>query len=96
MLTELYCMPSLRGVGKFNGPSLYDVISYSQPTTDKACVIFTAQDGYRSQLSLNEIKKHTLTQHDYLLAVGMKGYPLPTEHGFPLRLAVDSLPRVFQ
>ena len=87
VVTELYCIPSLTGIGKFSGPSLYEVISYSQPKDDAAKVVVIAVDGYEQELSLKEIKNH---QKDYLLAVAMNGHPLAVEHGYPARLALAS------
>ncbi|WP_455367224.1 molybdopterin-dependent oxidoreductase [[Eubacterium] cellulosolvens] len=88
-VTELYCTPSLRGIGKFSGPSLYDAISLSEPKDDATKVIIIASDGYRKELSLSEIESH---QEDYLLAVAMNGFPLAIEHGYPIRLALISQP----
>jgi DMSO/TMAO reductase YedYZ molybdopterin-dependent catalytic subunit len=91
MVTELYCMPSLTGVGKFSGPSLYDIISYANPIDDNVKVIFIAADGYEKgwskEFQLSEIKSH---KDDFLLAVAMNGHPLAIEHGYPVRLALAS------
>lgn len=46
-------------------------------------VIFHAADGYTSTLPLQD-----LLQHRALLAWEMNGVPLPTRHGFPLRVIV--------
>jgi DMSO/TMAO reductase YedYZ molybdopterin-dependent catalytic subunit len=85
IVMRLYCMPSLTGVGKFVGPSLYDVISYAKPRVNATKVIVVAGDGYESEFMVEEIREH---RGDYLLAMAMNGYPLAIEHGYPARLAL--------
>jgi hypothetical protein len=91
MITEMYCTPSLNGIGKFSGPSLYEVIQYAKPLNGNMKVVFNAADGYEKgwykEFPLNEIEAHS---EDYLIAVTMNGYPLAIEHGYPARLALDS------
>jgi hypothetical protein len=91
MITEMYCTPSLNGIGKFSGPSLYEVIQYARPLNGDMKVVFNAADGYEKgwykEFPLNEIENHS---EDYLLAVAMNGYPLAIEHGYIARLALDS------
>lgn len=91
MITEMYCTPNLNGIGKFSGPSLYEVIQYAKPLNGNMKVVFNAADGYEkgwyNEYPLDEIEAHS---EDYLLAVAMNGYPLAIEHGYPARLALDS------
>jgi hypothetical protein len=91
MITEMYCTPGLNGIGKFSGPSLYEVIQYAQPMNGNMKVVFNAADGYEKgwykEFLLDEIEAHS---EDYLVAVTMNGYPLAIEHGYPARLALDS------
>lgn len=91
MITEMYCTPSLNGIGKFSGPSLYEVIQYAKPLNGNMKVVFNAADGYEKgwykEFPLNEIEAHS---EDYLIVVTMNGYPLAIEHGYPARLALDS------
>ncbi len=91
MVTELYCMPSLNGTGKFEGPSIYEVINYAKPTENDYKAIFMAGDGYQigwgKQFTISELKNH---KEDYILALAMNGHPLAIEHGYPARLALDS------
>ncbi|MCW4033119.1 MAG: molybdopterin-dependent oxidoreductase, partial [Candidatus Bathyarchaeota archaeon] len=91
MITEMYCTPSLNGIGKFSGPSLYEVIQYAKPLNGNMKVVFNAADGYEKgwykEYPLDEIKAHS---ENYLIAVTMNGYPLAIEHGYPARLALDS------
>ena len=91
MITKMYCTPSLNGIGKFSGPSLYEVIQYAQPMNGNMKVVFNAADGYEKgwykEFLLDEIEAHS---EDYLVAVTMNGYPLAIEHGYPARLALDS------
>lgn len=91
MVTELYCMPSLNGTGKFEGPSLYDVVNYAKPTDNTSKIIFVAGDGYQKgwgkRFTISELENH---KEDYVLALAMNGYPLSIEHGYPARLALDS------
>ena len=91
LVTEMYCTPNLNGVGKFSGPSLYEVIEYAKPVDGNMKVVFNAADGYEKgwyrEFPLSEIKAHS---EDYLIAVTMNEYPLAIEHGYPARLALDS------
>ena len=91
MITEMYCTPNLNGIGKFSGPSLYEVIQYAKPLNGDMKVVFNAADGYEKgwykEYPLDEIEAHS---EDYLIAVTMNGYPLAIEHGYPARLALDS------
>ncbi len=82
-------MPSLSGVGKFVGPSLYDVISYARPKGEATKVIVVAADGYKQEFTLEEMKEH---RDNWILAMAMNGYPLATEHGYPVRLALTGEP----
>lgn len=91
ILTELYCMPNLRGMGQFVGPKLYDVISYTNPDDDATKIIVSAGDGYQWNYTLEEISKH---KEDYILAMAMNGYPLAIEHGYPARLAIPHEPGI--
>ena len=88
-VTTLFCMPNLRGIGKFVGPSMYDVISYARPDSEATKVIVVAADGYEHEFTLEEIREH---RDNWILAMAMNGYPLATEHGYPVRLALTLEP----
>ncbi len=91
IVTELYCLPDLKGIGKFSGPSLYDIISSANPKHENLKAVFIAGDGYeegwRNEFPLTKIRDH---ENDFLVAVAMNGYPLAVEHGYPARLALTS------
>ncbi len=89
VLTELYCMPNLRGMGQFVGPKLYDIISYTNPNENATKIIVNAGDGYQWNYTLEEVNEY---KDDYILAIAMNGYPLAIEHGYPARLALPHEP----
>jgi len=91
ILTELYCMPNLRGMGQFVGPKLYDVIRYTNPNDNATKIIVSAGDGYQWNYTLEEINEY---KDDYILAMAMNGYPLAIEHGYPARLALPHEPGI--
>jgi DMSO/TMAO reductase YedYZ molybdopterin-dependent catalytic subunit len=91
IVTELYCLPDLNGIGKFSGPSLNDIISSTNPKHENLKVVFIAGDdyeeGWKNEFPLTKIRDH---KEDFLVAVAMNGYPLAVEHGYPARLALTS------
>ncbi len=87
--TELYCTPTLRGFGKFVGPSLYDIIDHAKPNDNATKITVTAGDGYEKKFALDEIKEH---DEEYILAMAMNEFPLAIEHGYPARLALPNEP----
>jgi DMSO/TMAO reductase YedYZ molybdopterin-dependent catalytic subunit len=90
-VTELYCMPNLRGIGKFLGPSLWDIIDHVNPNNNASKVVVLAGDGYEWEFSIDEIKTN---KEGYLLAMAMNDYPLAIEHGYPVRLAIPDEPGI--
>jgi DMSO/TMAO reductase YedYZ molybdopterin-dependent catalytic subunit len=75
------------GNAKWLGASLAALLREARPQAGADQLLATSVDGYTSGSPLSVV----LDGRDALLAVGMNGAPLPTEHGFPARLVVPGL-----
>jgi DMSO/TMAO reductase YedYZ molybdopterin-dependent catalytic subunit len=75
------------GNAKWLGASLADLIRSARPQAGANQLLCTSTDGFTSGTPLTAV----LDGRDALLAVGMNGTVLPTEHGFPARLVVPGL-----
>ena len=65
----------------WKGIRLRDLLEKVDPKPEAKVVVFRCADGYHTAIPLEEaMEKKTL------LAYEMNGVPLPTEHGFPIRL----------
>lgn len=75
---------SLIGTARWCGVRLGDLLMEAGVGPRARFVQFTAQDGFRTSLPLEQAA-------DALLASEMNGQPLPPEHGYPLRLVAPGL-----
>ena len=65
----------------WKGVRLRDLLAKVEPKPEAKVVVFRCADGYHTAIPLADAM-HSET----LLAYEMNGVPLPTEHGFPIRL----------
>jgi DMSO/TMAO reductase YedYZ molybdopterin-dependent catalytic subunit len=63
------------------------LLARARPAPDADMVLSTSVDGWTCSTPLEVLTDG----RDALLAVGMNGEPLPTEHGFPVRMVVPGL-----
>lgn len=71
---------------KWGGVQLATAIALAQPAANAAHVLFTAYDGYTTNIPLEEALKD-----DVLLVHTWEGAPLPREHGGPVRVITPQL-----
>ncbi len=77
----------LIGTAKFIGVPLAELLEEAGVQAGGTQVAMTSEDGWTCGFP-TEI---AMDGRDALVAVGMNGEPLPTEHGFPVRLVVPGL-----
>ena len=65
----------------WKGVRLRDLLEQVVPKPDAKVVVFRCADGYHTAIPLEDAMRE-----ETLLAYEMNGVPLPTEHGFPIRL----------
>jgi len=65
----------------WKGVRLRDLLEKVVPKPEAKVVVFHCADGYHTAIPLEDAMRE-----DTLLAYEMNGVPLPTEHGFPIRL----------
>lgn len=65
----------------WKGVRLRDILQKVGVKSDAKVVVFRCADGYHTAIPLEDAM-----QEETLLAYEMNGEPLPTEHGFPIRL----------
>ena len=65
----------------WKGVRLRDLLAKVEPKPEAKVVVFRCADGYHTAIPLADAM-----HSDTLLAYEMNGVPLPTEHGFPIRL----------
>ncbi len=65
----------------WKGIRLRDLLEKVGPKPEAKVVVFRCADGYHTAIPLEEAM-----EAETLLAYEMNGVPLPTEHGFPIRL----------
>ena len=65
----------------WKGIRLRDLLEKVGPRPEAKVVVFRCADGYHTAIPLEEAM-----EAETLLAYDMNGVPLPTEHGFPIRL----------
>ena len=78
---------NLIGTAKFIGVPLAELLEEAGVQAGGTQVAMTSEDGWTCGFP-TEI---AMDGRDALVAVGMNGEPLPTEHGFPVRLVVPGL-----
>jgi DMSO/TMAO reductase YedYZ molybdopterin-dependent catalytic subunit len=76
----------LVSTGIWTGYRLADLLAAARVHTDADMVLSTSIDGFTAGTPVE-----ALNGRDALLAVGLNGQPLPTEHGYPARLVVPGL-----
>ena len=76
----------LVGNARWLGVRLDDLIREAQPTADSDQIMGYSHDGFTAGFPLA-----TLDGRDAMIAIGMNGEVLPTEHGFPARIIVPGL-----
>jgi len=65
----------------WKGVRLRDLLEKVEPKPEAKVVVFRCADRYHTAIPLEDAMRE-----DTLLAYEMNGVPLPTEHGFPIRL----------
>ncbi|WP_299035704.1 molybdopterin-dependent oxidoreductase [uncultured Pseudokineococcus sp.] len=70
------------------GLPIREVLARARPTADADMVLSTSVDGWTASTPLEVLVDDEV---DAILAVAMNGEPLPTEHGFPVRMVVPGL-----
>jgi DMSO/TMAO reductase YedYZ molybdopterin-dependent catalytic subunit len=77
----------LIGNAKFLGARLADLLREAGVAPDADQLVATSSDG----MTIGSPTAVVMDGRDAMLAVGMNGQPLPTEHGFPVRMVVPGL-----
>jgi DMSO/TMAO reductase YedYZ molybdopterin-dependent catalytic subunit len=77
----------LIGTTLWSGPSLKDVLATAQPQAEAHYAHILAQDGFDEVVDLSKVDSDPRV----ILAYDWNGAPLPTSHGFPLRVYVPDL-----
>ncbi|KAA0091451.1 oxidoreductase [Mycolicibacterium sp. P1-18] len=72
---------------KWTGYRVRDLLAQVGIHSDADMVLSTSVDGFTAGTPVEALTD----QRDSLLAIGMNGAPLPTEHGYPARLVVPGL-----
>ena len=75
---------ALISTGLFRGLRLADLLAEAAPQEGASHVLFRARDGYTESLPLDLVR----SSPEILLADQLDGAPLPTAHGFPLRVLI--------
>lgn len=78
----------LIGTARWLGYPIRELLARARPTADADMVLSRSIDGFSAGTPLDVLQDDGTAA---LLAVGMNGEPLPTEHGFPVRMVVPGL-----
>ncbi|MEJ5869294.1 molybdopterin-dependent oxidoreductase [Pseudokineococcus sp. 5B2Z-1] len=70
------------------GLPVRELLARARPAADADMVLSTSVDGWTASTPLEALVDDDV---DAILAVAMNGEPLPTEHGFPVRMVVPGL-----
>ena len=70
--------------GQFTGVRLHELVSMAVPQSSATYARFKSRDGYTESLPLSLIS----AEPEILVAYALDGAPLPTSHGFPVRILV--------
>jgi DMSO/TMAO reductase YedYZ molybdopterin-dependent catalytic subunit len=90
--TTLMCVSNPVG-GKLAGNALWlgypirELLARARPTSRADMVLSRSHDGFTASTPLEALTD----DRNAILAIGMNGEPLPTEHGFPARMVVPGL-----
>jgi DMSO/TMAO reductase YedYZ molybdopterin-dependent catalytic subunit len=77
----------LAGNAVWQGVRIADLLKQVAPNAGADCVLSTSVDGFTVTTPLEALTDG----RDAILAYAMNGEPLPTEHGFPVRMVVPGL-----
>ena len=77
----------LIGTTLWSGPSLRDVLATAQPRPGANYAHMLSQDGFDEVVALTTVQ----ADQRVILAYDWNGQPLPTAHGFPLRVYIPDL-----
>ena len=77
----------LIGTTLWSGPSFRDVLATAQPRPGANYAHMLAQDGFDEVVALSTVQSDPRV----ILAYDWNGQPLPTAHGFPLRVYIPDL-----
>ena len=77
----------LIGTTLWSGPSLRDVLATAQPRPGANYAHMLSQDGFDEVVALSTVQ----SDQRVILAYDWNGQPLPTAHGFPLRVYIPDL-----
>lgn len=90
--TTLACVSNevggtLIGNARWLGYPIRELLDRARPTADADMVLSRSIDGFTASTPLEALTD----DRNAILAVGMNGAPLPTQHGFPVRMVVPGL-----
>lgn len=71
---------------KWSGVKFSDFLKIVRPKKEAKFVIFECEDGYTTNIPLDELNKENV-----ILAYNLNDKPIPKEHGWPLRPIIPSL-----
>ncbi|MFG6444971.1 molybdopterin-dependent oxidoreductase [Microbacterium sp. P07] len=91
-ITTLTCVSNevggdLIGNALWLGYPIRELLARARPTADADMVLSRSIDGFTASSPIEALTD----ERNAILAVGMNGEPLPTEHGFPVRMVVPGL-----
>ncbi|SIN88467.1 molybdopterin-dependent oxidoreductase [Agromyces cerinus] len=91
-ITTLACVSNevggtLIGNALWLGYPIRELLARAGPSADADMVLSRSIDGFTASTPLEVLQD----DRNAILAVGMNGEPLPTEHGFPVRMVVPGL-----
>ena len=91
-VTTLTCVSNEVGGGLIGnamwlGYPIRELLAQAGPHKDADMVLSTSVDGFTASTPLTMLTD----DRNAILAVGMNGQPLPSEHGFPVRMVVPGL-----
>jgi DMSO/TMAO reductase YedYZ molybdopterin-dependent catalytic subunit len=84
-VVTLNCVEGWSATVLWEGVSIMELVEQAGPMGDAGTVIFHAEDGYTTSLSLEYVE-----DNDLILAYKMNGVTLPEENGFPFQLVAES------
>lgn len=90
--TTLACVSNyvgdhLIGTATWLGYPIRDLLAVARPTADADMVLSRSIDGFTASTPLVALTD----DRNAILALGMNGEPLPSEHGYPVRMVVPGL-----